>query len=268
MSPWQLMIQQQFLKPLQTRSGTFSLLVSLAVWVLFLYYPIRKSAEAMANPAGPASSILNSLGLENLQNWALPELGAYWALALYTLPLYAILSSADLFTSERLRGGLRFLLLRVSRRQIFFSRLSGQMLIQLILLLVTLFSACLMGILRTDQPAFLTEQLPLLLITSIQLIISVMPFIALMAVFSILMNKPRSATLLAMVLFSFGEGIFNWLGSKIPGLDLFANLVPGNQLSEMLNTLPEEAWPLLIYPCGQTLLFVIGGYILFRRQAV
>lgn len=268
MSSWPLIIQQQIVKPLQTRAGSFSLLVSLGVWVLLLYYPIRNSAKALSSDDGAVRGILNMLGLDNLPNWPLAELGAYWALCLYVLPLFAIFAAADQMISERQRGGLRFLLLRVTRSQLFFGRLIGQLSLQALILITTLISATLMGVLRLDNYGFFSQQLTLLFTTVIQLFIVVMPFIALMSLLSVALQKARSATMLAMVLSAFGERLFLWLGSKVPGLDLFAYLIPGNQLSDMVNTLPYEAWPWLIFPIFQTLVFAIGGYLLFRRQAV
>lgn len=268
MSSWQLIIQQQIVKPLQTRAGTFSLLASFGVWVLFLYYPIRKSAEALADPHSPVEGILTTLGLDNLANWVLPELGAYWALALYVLPPFAILVAADQMISERLRGGLRFLLLRAKREEIFFGRFTGQLIIQLLLIIATIFSATLMGVLRSGDSGFFLHHIHTLLIAGVQLFIVVMPFIALMSLLSVLLNKVRTATIVAMLLFAFGESLFRWLGTKVPGLDYLALLVPGNQLSQMLNNLPMDSWALLAYPIAQTLVFIIAGYLLFRRQSV
>lgn len=268
MSSWQLIVQQQIVKPLQTRTGTFSVFVSLGIWMLLLYYPIRKSAEAFADPHSPVEGILTTLGLDNLTNWALPELGAYWAMALYMLPPFAIFLAADQMISERLRGGLRFLLLRARREEIFFGRFAGQLIIQLLLISATLFSATLMGVLRSGDSGFFLHHIHTLLIGGLQLLMIVMPFIALMSLLSVLLNKTRTATLIAILLFAFGEGFFRWLGTHVPGLDYLALLVPGNQLSQMLNRLPMESWALLTYPIAQTLVFMIAGYLLFRRQNV
>ena len=268
MSSWQLIIQQQIVKPLQTRAGTFGLLASLGIWILFLYYPIRKSAEAFSDPTSPVEGIVSAVGLDNLANWVLPELGAYWALALYVLPPFAILVAADQMISERLRGGLRFLLLRAKREELFFGRFAGQLIIQLLLIIATIFSATMMGVLRTGDSGFIVVHSHTLLITGVQLLIIVMPFIALMSLLSVLLNKVRTATIIAMLLFAFGESVFRWLGTKVPGLDYLALLVPGNQLSQMLNNLPPETRDLLAYPIAQSLVFMIVGYLLFRRQSV
>jgi len=267
MNTWPLIAQHQLLKPLQTRSGSFSLLVTLTVWLLLLWYPIRKSAEAMVN-SGNAASILNMLGLERLQSWPLPELGAYWALALYLLPAVTLLSAADVFISDRKRGSLRFLLLRSSRLELFTGRLLGLCASQLIVLLVTLTGALMLAAGRLNSLQVFSDHLPIVMLSALQLLLVTLPFISLMLLLSIVLKKTRSATLLAMLIVGLGESVLLWLGDRLPGADWLVYLIPGVQLSEMINQLPQDCWSQLPIPLMQAVLYSACAWFIFRRQAL
>jgi len=65
MNTWLLLAQQQISKPFHSRSGSLSILLCLLIWLLLLWYPIRKSAAALQN-TGHTAGLLNMFGLENL----------------------------------------------------------------------------------------------------------------------------------------------------------------------------------------------------------
>lgn len=267
MNTWLLLAQQQISKPFHSRSGSLSILLCLLIWLLLLWYPVRKSAAALQN-TGHTAGILNMFGLENLSYWAVPELGAYWALALYLVPLFTLFIAADLFISDRQRGSLRFLLLRCSRLQLLSGRVTGQLAVQAGLILFSLLGATLLAAVRLDNPLIIAQQLLLVMLCWLQLLIVVMPFILLMALLSLRLNKVFNAVFIAALLFLLGDNLLHWLNQLLPGAAYLAYLIPGNQLSDMLNQMPQQSWSLLLWPVLQSLVLGGGCWLTLRRQTL
>lgn len=263
-----LVARQELLASFASKRGLFVSSIFVIIWVWLLFYPIRISADAMNNPVGNSFilSILNLLGLEPLKDWLLAEFAVYWAVALYLFPAFSLFMAADQMISERKRGGLRFLTLRCSRSQIFFGRFLGHMLIQTGLLIITLAITYLLLILNSTQ--YWLEGLQIIPLLLLNLVLVTSPFVALMSLLSVSMNSVRMASLMAVIILVASGAIINMLAIYFPFLSALHYLIPGMQVESMAQVSPNIALLSSWIPILQSLIFLVLGYGLFKRQAI
>lgn len=263
-----LIASQELAASFASKRGLFVTGIFILIWSFLLFYPIRLSAEAMHNPdiGSLMVSLLSLVGLEPLKNWLLAEFAIYWVVALFLFPTFSLLIAADQMISERNRGGLRFLTLRCSRGQIFFGRFIGHLSIQGILLVITLAITYLLLLINNSENWL--PGLQLLPLMFLNIMVSVLPFVALMSLLSILMNSVRMASLMAIVILALGSFIINYLAGYIPFLSLLNTWIPGVQLVHMAQSTPSIALMSLWMPLMQTVGFLLIGYGIFRRQEI
>mgnify|MGYP005989703113 FL=1 len=263
-----LIASQELAASFASKRGLFVTGIFVRIWGFLLFYPIRLSAEAMHNPdiGSLMVSLLSLVGLEPLKNWLLAEFAIYWVVALFLFPTFSLLIAADQMISERNRGGLRFLTLRCSRGQIFFGRFIGHLSIQGILLVITLAITYLLLLINNSENWL--PGLQLLPLMFLNIMVSVLPFVALMSLLSILMNSVRMASLMAIVILALGSFIINYLAGYIPFLSLLNTWIPGVQLVHMAQSTPSIALMSLWIPLMQTVGFLLIGYGIFRRQEI
>jgi len=263
-----LIASQELAASFASKRGLFVTGIFILIWSFLLFYPIRLSAEAMHNPdiGSLMVSLLSLVGLEPLKNWLLAEFAIYWVVALFLFPTFSLLIAADQMISERNRGGLRFLTLRCSRGQIFFGRFIGHLSIQGILLVITLAITYLLLLINNSENWL--PGLQLLPLMFLNIMVSVLPFVALMSLLSILMSSVRMASLMAIVILALGSFIINYLAGYIPFLSLLNTWIPGVQLVHMAQSTPSIALMSLWIPLMQTVGFLLIGYGIFRRQEI
>lgn len=263
-----LIASQELAASFASKRGLFVTGIFILIWSFLLFYPIRLSAEAMHNPdiGSLMVSLLSLVGLEPLKNWLLAEFAIYWVVALFLFPTFSLLIAADQMISERNRGGLRFLTIRCSRGQIFFGRFIGHLLIQGILLVITLAITYLLLLINNSENWL--SGLQLLPLMFLNIMVAVLPFVALMSLLSILMNSVRMASLMAIVILALGSFIINYLAGYIPFLSLLNTWIPGVQLVHMAQSTPSIALMSLWIPLMQTVGFLLIGYGIFRRQEI
>jgi ABC-type transport system involved in multi-copper enzyme maturation permease subunit len=266
--PTWLMAQQELQACFASKRGLVVSIVFILIWTLLLFYPIRYAAEALHNPETNSLmlSALALLGLDPLKDWQLAEFAIYWIVALFLFPASSLLMATDQLITERNRGGLRFLTLRCSRGQIFFGRFIGHLLIQICLIVMTLFITYLL-LLFNDTQRWL-EGLMIMPLLLLNLVLVVCPFIALMSLLSVLMNSVRMASLMAVIILLMGGLMVNLAASYLPFLTLLNGWIPGAQVAEMAQLSPTASLLTLWNPAMQTLGFLVVGYGLFKRQAI
>ena len=131
-----LFCQFELNRSFATRKGLLALVTFAVVWYFILLYPLRIAADLMAQEHGIFDhlSLLNFIGLDSIEHSAIPEFDVFWQLALIIFPVMSITLAADQTCSDRMRGTLRFIVLRSSRDRVFFGRFAGVMLIQVLLI--------------------------------------------------------------------------------------------------------------------------------------
>lgn len=262
-----LICQFEINRLFSTRKGLLYLITFTVVWYFILNYPIRFASDFVGQRGGTASgsNFFEFIGFGSLLNWKIPELGVYWHFSLIIFPILSIMTCSDQTCSDRERGTLRFLTLRVSRDSLFFGRFTGAMLIQAMLISATLISTLAFAIYRDFSliPIVINSAMAII----VNLIIVLLPFTALMAALSAAVKSTRQATVWAILIWSFLAGIISLLSSYLPALDSLKILIPGYQMSALSQLSEWQTLQLAYIPLLQTVvLLTIGRWIMMRQS--
>ncbi len=262
-----LLICQFELKRLfATKKGLLYLTTFVLVWYFILFYPIRFSSELLGQEKNvvPGGSLLDFIGYGSLLKWQVPELGVYWQFSLILFPLLMVMSSADQTCSDRERGTLRFLSLRVSRDSLFFGRFAGVMLIHTLLITLSLLSTIFFALYRdANLFAVVFDEAAAIMLN---LIMVLLPFGALMAALSATVKSARQATVWAVLIWSFMAGLVSLLASYLPILEVLKMLIPGYQVAALSQLAAWQALQLAYIPLLQAIVLLgVGSWIMRRR---
>ncbi len=249
-----------------TRRGLLSLLAFALVWFLVLRYAIYGAAQFfMADaPGGLIVSFFNSTVINNLMSWQIPELAVFWVICLYLLPIFCVALTADQTASDRARGTLRLLHLRATRDGVFFGRFLGQMLILFMLILLALMTTLVLVLLR-DSSLFIPA-LRLSFILLVNLLLVLLPYTALMAWVSSMASSARQATLYAVIIWIVCSIVTGWLSSQFPGLWGLDKVLPGAQVSGLLQLSGWNTLSLAYLPIIQTIVLLFLGRLMMQRS--
>lgn len=259
--------QDEILRLLSTRRGLLSLLGFALIWAGVLSYGVLPAAAFFvgANESGLSEILLPRLGLTAWQQWPAPELAVYWVVSLYLLPFMALLTSADQTASDRSRGTLRFLVLRCSRIEVFLGRFLGQCVIMTLLVLVTLASVLL--VIAGNSAELLGESVARAPLVIINLVLLVLPYIALMAWVSVMARSARQATLYAMIIWLTVSLLVGYLKARYGSMALLDWVLPGSQVGQLLRLSDWQTLDYAVIPLLHTVILLsIGGLMMWRRD--
>jgi hypothetical protein len=264
----QLLLISQFelKRSFTTRKGLLSMATFAVVWYLILVYPLRLSADLLlqAKDGTPHFSFFDFIGFGSLQQWSIPEFGVFWQLALLIFPLLSITLAADQTCSDRERGTLRFIVSRGTRDRLFFGRFAGVMLVQALLISAAAFSTLVLVLFR--DTALFAPALSSVFIITVNVILAVFPFTAMMAALSAKVKSARQAGLWAILIWTFLAGIISGFAHYLPGLAFFKDLIPGYQLSDLAQLSEWQTLQLAYVPLLQGfVLLSIGRWIMLRQ---
>ena len=262
-----VLAQDEIGRLLSTKRGILSLLGFLLIWIAVLNYGILPAAAFFvgANDSGLAEILLPRLGLEAWRQWPAPELAVYWVVSLYLLPFFALITSADQTASDRSRGTLRYLVLRCSRLEIFLGRFLGQCVILSLVVLATLASVLI--VIMINVPALLPASLLRSPVVIVNLLLLVMPYIALMAWVSVMARSARQATLYAVIAWLTISLLVGYVQSRYGPIALLDWALPGSQVSQLIRLYDWQTLKLAPVPIVHTLvLLLIGGFMMKRRD--
>ncbi len=251
-----------------TRKGLLYLLTFAVVWYFILLYPVRFSSDLINRSQGGmrGSRFFEFIGFDSLFHWKIPELGVYWHFSLFIFPLLSIMSASDQTCSDRVRGTLRFLMLRVSRDSLFFGRFTGIMMTQALLIMASLLTTLVLVIYRDSS--LLPIAINSALVIAVNLILVVSPFTAMMAALSATVKSARLATVWAILIWSFLAGIISILSSYLPVLDGLKLLIPGYQMPDLSQLSEWQTLRLAHIPLLQTVVLLTIGRWIMQRQAL
>lgn len=188
----------------------------------------------------------------------------YYSVATYAFPILCLFLAANQTGPDRERGTLRFISLRCSRDEIFFSRFISQILIQLVYIA---FSLILLVFLATYQQGYDANVIPSALLALINIGTVIFPFVALMALVSVLVKLPRQATFYAGILWSLSSILMGLIEDYVPVLTPLNILVLGMQFSD-LNEVEGAAKlsfaHVAFIQCG--VLLLIGRFFMGRKS--
>ncbi|WP_404340412.1 ABC transporter permease [Pseudoalteromonas mariniglutinosa] len=250
-----------------TKRGLLAVAAFAICWLLILRYPIGQAVYLISSPefADIAQQLFGVIGLGKLLDWPEAELAIYWLIALYSFPIFCLFLCSDQTVGDRQRGTLRFLSLRATRSEILLGRFLGQLLILAVLLFVTLMAT--LAMLTYREPSLFVAGLSHSFILLGNLLVAVMPFIALMSFLNTVAHSSRLTFVLAILFFAAGSiivGIASW---QLPILDVLNYLFPGYQLDRMAG---QNAGLLLGLglPLLQTALLLVLAERMFARSAL
>ncbi len=263
-----LVCQFELKRLFATRKGLLYLVTFAVVWFLILIYPIRFASGLIGQQqnSGQGGLFFEFIGFGALMNWKIPEFGIYWRFTLVMFPILCIIITADQTCSDRARGTLRFLTLRISRGGLFFGRFAGAMLIQTLLIAATLLTTIALAINRDGT--LLIDAFNSSIAIAINLFLVLLPFTAMMATLSVLVKTPKQSTTWAILIWSFLAGIISILSSYIPALDILKILVPGYQMTELAQLSEWTPLQLAYVPLFQTAVLLFIGYWVMGKQSL
>ena len=261
-----ILANDEVLRLLSTRRGLLSLLGFCLIWLAVLSYGVMPAARLFsgASESGFSDGLLAQLGLQAWQQWPTPELAVYWVISLYLLPFLAFLTAVDQTASDRSRGTLRYLVLRCGRLEIFFGRFVGQLLIMLCVVLVTL--GTVLGIVAFNSTGQLPAALASVPVIIINLMLLLAPYIALMALVSILARSARQASLFAIIIWLTVSLLVSYLRAEFPDVAVLNWVLPGSHVSQLVRLADWQTLSLAPIPLAQTLVLLLLGAVVMQRR--
>lgn len=255
----------ELLKLFFTRRGCLSLVAFILVWAVLLRYLIYNATNYLLDPNAlqMIRGFIGNSGVQHLLDWPVAEFAVFWGLAVYLLPFFCIVLTADQTASDRSRGTLRLVNLRATRDTIFFGRFVGQMLVQAVLVLAIVGSVILLAVAR--DPGLLMDCLSLALLVCVNLFIVLLPYTALMALVSTISKSARQATVYAVILWLVFVVLVNWLAPMLPQFAFIDWIMPGSQISELLRKEHWDTLSLAHIPLIQTTILLATGRYMMRK---
>ncbi|MGX9463310.1 ABC transporter permease subunit [Shewanella sp. A14] len=263
-----LLAKYELTKRFTNKSGMVSLIAFMLIWAILLLYPIKSASEFIMEPnfKGFTEALFGPGSLRHLFEWPVAEFAVFWLAALYLFPMFSIFIAADQFSSDKQRGSLRFLTLRVSRTSLFFGRFLGQMFIQLLLIVLTLLATITLALSR--DISLLLPSITTSVIVLINLVIVLLPYTAAMAVLSLYANSARQASIYAVILWAVVSIIIALINMNFPQLSWLNWILPGSQISSLINTQGLSSLALAPIPLLQTVIILFVGKVLMSRSAL
>jgi hypothetical protein len=250
-----------------TKRGVLALLAFATIWFIILYYFVSSAAAIVTSASFErmAHELFGALGLSALLDWPVSEYAIYWLIAVYFFPSFSVLACSDQICSDKNRGTLRFVTLRSTRLELILGRYLGQLLIVSILVLLTVTATTLLASMR--DIALLPASLLIGAKLALELIIVVMPFIALMSLLNILASSARLAVVFATLFFGLGPLIITFIQYQL-GQELYLNLLfPGGQINIILSQTNVDGSHYIL-PLLQTLVLLASSHMVMKRAAI
>jgi len=158
---------------------------------------------------------------------------------------------------------MRFLVLRASRTQIFLGRFIGQYFIQLFIILVTFLSV--LALVAFNAPENVSVALADAPVVLVNLALVLMPYVALMALVSVLASSARQATLFAIVGWIVLWFLLGYIQSKFGPFPILDWVLPGSQLGSLVKLGGWDTLNLAPIPLLHTLVLLAFGWFAMHR---
>jgi ABC-2 type transport system ATP-binding protein len=240
--------------------GLVALFAFSLIWGLILLFPIKEATVYLLDPSFKqlTMAVFGPNVVDELFMWPVAEFALFWCVGLYLFPMFSIFISADQFSSDKHRGTFRFYSLRVSRDSLFFGRFLGQMLIQLALISLTVLATLALALSR--DPSLWLAAISSGLYVLVNIFIVLLPYTAVMALFSLYAKSARQATIFAVILWALVSLSIAIINSQFPSVDFLQWALPGSQIISMMNTQGIAALLFAPIPLLQTLIILFVGY--------
>jgi len=257
----------EILRLFSTRRGFLSLTGFSLIWLAVLNYGIIPASRfySGASESGLLDMILREFSLTGVRSWPTPELTIYWIISLYLLPFLAIMTAADQTASDRARGTLRYLVLRCSRLEIFFGRYIGQLFVLLLVVLVSL--ASVFVVIALNSTVNLVSAIAISPVIIVNLLLVLAPYVALMALVSVLASTARQATMYAVVIWIAVSFLVSYLRALLPEADWLDWVLPGSQIGQLIGLSDWQTLSFAPIPVMHAaVLLLVGAYVMRKRD--
>lgn len=246
--------------------GMIALIAFALVWGILLLYPIQGASTLLMQPniKDLIDGLFGNNALNVLFDWPVAEMAIFWCFALYLFPIFSILIAADQFSSDKTRGTLRFYTLRTTKDSLLFGRFLGQILIQSILILLTILATIALSLSR--DASLLLPAISSGALVGVNLLIVILPFTAVMTLLSLYASTARQTMVLATILWTVVSIALLILGNESRLFEGLQWLLPGAQLSNMINTNGLNSLAYAPIPLLQTAIALFLGRIYFQRS--
>jgi len=249
-----------------SKRGWLSIFAFLLIWIVFLIYVISPAAEYISSPetGGLIGFFANNFNFSAFKKWESIEIALYWIFSLYLFPFFTMVTAADQIASDKARGTLRFLVLRASRTQVFFGRFLGQCMIQLLLVLLTI--ASVLALVAWKSPGSLADAIAEAPIAAVNLMIVLLPYVALMALMSVVAKSARQATLYAIIGWIVLWMVLGYVQSKFGPFTFLDWVLPGSQLSSLIRMGGWDTLELAPIALLHTAVLLVLGWFAMQRS--
>lgn len=248
-----------------TKRGWIATAAFLLIWALVLLYAIAPAARYISNPdTGGLIELLIGDRLASIKNWRAPEVALYWIISLYVLPFFAVIISADQMASDRARGTLRYLLMRTSRTRLFFGRFIGQALLMLLLVLATFATVLvLIGFYSPDRLSDALQDFPIV-VSHVWLVL--LPFVAVMALLSVIAHSARQAIVYWVILWIVATLVIGYVQRNYGPFPILDWTLPGSQISSLIKNFADHKLELASIPVIHTFILLLVGWWAMRGR--
>ena len=250
-----------------TKRGLLAVATFTICWLIILRYPVGQAVSFLSSPEfkDMLSGAFGAIGLSKLLTWPEAELSVYWVIALYSFPSFCLFLCGDQTVGDRQLGTLRFLSLRATRSEILLGRFIGQVLILAVLILLTIVAA--LAMMSYRDPSLFASGLSRSVGIFAYLLVSAMPFIALMSFLNTIASSARLAFVFAILFFAGGNIIVALLSWQVPALGALDVIFPGYQFEQVAG---QNASLLLGigFPLLQTAILLILAERIFARTSI
>ncbi|NQY35501.1 MAG: ABC transporter permease subunit [Alteromonadaceae bacterium] len=250
-----------------TKRGALALAAFVTVWLFILYYAIGSAVEYVSSKTTQTIgyTLLSAEGMDKLLNWPVAELIVYWVLAMYSFPMFSLIASSDQTCTDRTRGTLRFISLRVTRAEILLGRFLGQVLILAVLIAVTLIAT--LSIAAYRDPSLLLVGMGEAFYVYKNILIAVLPFIALTSFFNSFTRSSRLVVIVTLLFFTIIPLIIAFIEYKLGMNTYLSYILPGGQISDVINQ-KELFMSNYVVPVMQMCGYLFLGHIVMKRSSL
>lgn len=249
-----------------SKRGWIAIIAFALIWAIFLMYVIAPAAKFISSQdAGMVlGALLERFGANALNNWQSKEIALYWAFSLYLLPFFTMISAADQIASDKARGTLRFLVLRTSRSALFFGRFIGQYVIQLFIILITV--ASVLALIAYHSAENLPDAIEEVPIVVANLALVLLPYVALMALVSVIAHSAKQATLYAIIGWIVLWFVLGYVQGKFGPFPILDWVLPGSQLGTLVRMGGWDTLNLAPIPLLHTFVLLGFGWFAISRS--
>ncbi len=191
------------------------------------------------------------------------SLSIYLLVSITLTPLFILVAANNQYSSDMTRGAFRFLLMRATRAEIYFSRFIAVTLLVLICVSITSVWASIQALLNEE------DALEAITVFGLQTFIIVfvysLPFIAFMSMISSIARSALGSLFLGMMSYVILLLISFWFNSDISQA---IYLIPSGLKSYLIDIYTENILIAVAALCAYTLFYFVCGWHIFKRRDI